>query len=83
MDAVNVPAGSRPARAYSGARRWIATVVASLATAYALDLVATVAGLLLVASGLLGGIDYAAALVLLLASYIAWGAGLWGVLKAN
>jgi hypothetical protein len=83
MDATKVRAGSRPARAFSGTRRWVATAVASVVTTYALDLVATGAGLLVVASGLLADIAYVAALLLLLASYVAWGAGLWAVLKAN
>ena len=64
-------------------RRWIATVAASLVTAYALDLFATALGLAVVASGWLTGIGYAAALALLSGTYVAWGAGLWAVLKAN
>jgi hypothetical protein len=83
MDAANVEAANRPARPISGARRWIATVAASCITAYALDLFATCLGLLVVASGLLSGIGYVEALLLLLASYVFWGSGLWAVLKAN
>ncbi len=83
MDAANVEAAKPAARAISGARRWIATAAASFVTAYALDLFATCLGLLVVASGLLSGIGYVEALLVLLASYVAWGGGLWAVLKAN
>ena len=83
MDVANVEAAKPSVRAFSGARRWVATVAASFITAYALDLVATSLGLLVVASGLLSGIGYVEALLLLLASYVFWGSGLWAVLKAN
>jgi hypothetical protein len=83
MDAVNVEPGKPSARAFSGARRWVATVAASLVTAYALDLFATALGLLLVASGLLSGIGLVEAIAILIASYVFWGGGLWAVLKAN
>ena len=56
MDAANVEAAKPSVRAFSGARRWIATVAASFVTAYALDFVATSLGLLVVASGVLSGI---------------------------
>ncbi|MBA4095664.1 MAG: hypothetical protein C0484_02700 [Rhodospirillum sp.] len=83
MDVTNVEAAKPSVRAFSGARRWVATVAASFITAYALDLVATSLGLLVVASGLLSGIGYVEALLLLLASYVFWGSGLWAVIKAN
>jgi hypothetical protein len=83
MDAANVGAGKPSARAFSGTRRWIATVAASFVTAYALDLFATALGLLTVASGLLSGIGTVEALLILLGSYVFWGSGLWAVLKAN
>jgi hypothetical protein len=83
MDAANVEAAKPSVRAFSGARRWMATAAASFITAYTLDLFATALGLLAVASGLLSGIDYVEALVLLLASYVFWGSGLWAVIKAN
>ena len=83
MDAANVEAAKPSVRAFSGARRWIATAAASFITAYALDLFATSLGLLVVASGLLSGIGYVEALLLLLASYVFWGSGLWAVIKAN
>jgi hypothetical protein len=81
MDGANVEAAKPSLRAFSA--RWIATVAASLVTAYGLDLFATALGLLMVASGLLSGIGYVEALLLLLASYVFWGSGLWAVLKAN
>ena len=83
MDEANVGAAKPSARAFSGARRWGATVAASVLTAYALDLVATAVGLLVAGSGLLAGIDYFLAITLLLASYVFWGSGLWAVIKAN
>ena len=83
MDAANVEAAKPSVRAFSGTRRWMATAAASFITAYALDLFATALGLLAVASGLLSGIGYIEALVLLLASYVFWGSGLWAVIKAN
>lgn len=52
-------------------------------SAYALDAVATAAGVLLVASGLLGGLDHRLVILFLVASYAAWGAGLRVSLQAN
>src|ERR1044071_1966730 len=83
MDGVNVEAAKPSARVISGARRWIATAAASFVTAYALDLFATCLGLLLVASELLSGIGHVEALLLLIASYVFWGSGLWAVRKAT
>ena len=83
MDAANARPANRSARAFSGTRRWGATVAASVLTTYALDLVATAMGLAVAGSGLLAGIDYFLALTLLLTSYVFWGSGLWQVIKAN
>src|SRR5687768_7816655 len=83
MDDVNVGAAKPSLRAFSGTRRWGATAAASIVTTYALDFVATALGLLVAGSGLLAGIDYLTALALLLVSYVAWGSGLWAVIKAN
>lgn len=83
MDAANVGAGKPSTRTFFGAKRWAATVAASLVTAYALDLFATALGLLAVASGLLSGIGLVEATVILIASYVFWGSGLWACLKAN
>ena len=62
---------------------WALTVAATAVSTYALDGVATAAGVLLVASGLLGGLGQWQALVLVAASYVAWGAGLRMSLGAN
>jgi NNMT/PNMT/TEMT family len=62
---------------------WALTVAATAVSTYALDAVATAAGVLLVASGLLGGLGRWQALVLVAASYVAWGAGLRMSLRAN
>ena len=83
MDSAKGEAAKPPVRAFSGARRWVATAAASFVTAYALDFVATSLGLLVVASGLLSGIGFVGALLLLVASYVFWGGGLWAVIKAN
>lgn len=67
----------------AGAGRWAVTVAATVASTYALDLMASAAGLALAASQLLSGLDRAWVLLFLLASYVAWGAGLWANLRAN
>ncbi len=67
----------------STARAWLLTFVATAASTYALDAVATAAGVLLVASGLLGGFDHRLLLAFLVGSYVLWGAGLRVNLKAN
>lgn len=66
-----------------GLGRWAATLVATAASTYALDLVATTAGLLLAASHVLSGLDRGWVLLFLAASYVAWGTGLWANLRAN
>jgi hypothetical protein len=75
--------GFRHISRFVRARTWIATVAASLVTFYALDIVATSAGLLVVASGLLGGISHWQALALWFATNVVWGAGLWSMMLAN
>lgn len=62
---------------------WAVTVTATAVSTYALDGVATAAGVLLVASGALGGLGYSHALVFLAATYAAWGVGLRANLLAN
>ena len=64
-------------------RRWTATTAATLCSTYVLDLVATTAGVLLVASEMLAGADRGRLLLLLAASYLAWGFGLRASLSAN
>lgn len=63
--------------------RWGFTLTATAASTYALDAVAAACGVLLVATGLLTGLDQTALLAFLAASYVAWGAGLRVNLKAN
>ena len=63
--------------------QWLITSGATVASTYALDAVATAAGVALVASGLLGGVDHTLALVFLATTYVAWGAGLRVNLRAN
>ncbi len=67
----------------SGLGTWTATGAATLASTYALDAISTAAGVVLVASGLLGGIGIEAALALLLASYAVWAMALRPSLGAN
>jgi len=61
----------------------VTTVTATALSTYALHAVAAAAGVLLVASGALGGLGHWHALVFLAASYLAWGAGLRVNLRAN
>jgi hypothetical protein len=83
MNATDLLTSPHRNRPMGRARPWLVTLAASAITTYALDLFATCAGLLLAASMLLEGISYAMALLLLFASYVAWGAGVWAILKAN
>jgi selenocysteine lyase/cysteine desulfurase len=76
------PQGARPGRARRLAP-WAITVAATAVSTYALDALATAAGVLLVASHALSGLPQWQALVLLAASYLAWGAGLRVSLRAN
>jgi hypothetical protein len=69
--------------AIRGARRWVVTLAATIASTYALDAVATAAGLALAASLLLHDLGHAWVLLFLAGSYVAWGAGMWTNLKAN
>jgi hypothetical protein len=62
---------------------WIITVLATLATTYALDAFATAVGGSLAASGLLARIDRAPLVGFLAATYLVWGAGLRANLAAN
>ena len=62
---------------------WAVTIGATAVSAYALDAVATAAGVLLVASHALSGLLHWQALVFLAATYVAWGTGLRVNLAAN
>jgi hypothetical protein len=80
---VEVRAGPRRAFSASETARWAATLTATAVSTYALDAVATAAGVLLVASQLLSGLDHAFVLLFLAGTYAAWGAGLRVNIKAN
>jgi hypothetical protein len=85
------PAGSRavalPHPAAPGRHRalsaWAITLAATAASTYALDAVATAAGVLLVATELLSGLDHSLALAVLAASYVVWGVSLRANLGAH
>jgi hypothetical protein len=62
---------------------WFITVAATAASTYALDAVATAAGVVLVASELLSGLDHMSAIAFLAATYVLWGLGLRANLRAN
>lgn len=64
-------------------KQWVITCAATAASTYALDAVATAAGLLLVASQLIRGLDHGFVLLFLAATYVLWAAGLRLNLRAN
>jgi hypothetical protein len=70
-------------KGWARTRRWAITLLATALSTYALDGVATAAGVLLAASDVLRGLDYSLLLVLLAGTYVLWGAALWVNLKAN
>lgn len=70
--------GKRP-----GLRKWAITLVATAGSTYALDAIATAAGLVLAASHVLRGLDHWLVLVLVGGTYVVWGAGLRVNLQAN
>ena len=75
-----------PARASTRtgtALAWGASLVATAASTYALDAVATATGLLLAASRLLVDAEYALLIALLVLSYGAWAVGLTANLRQN
>jgi hypothetical protein len=83
---LDVPAagdGPGPAPDRRGRRSWFATTIATVVSTYALDTAATAAGVALVATGLLAGLEHPLPLVFLVATYAAWGAGLRANLHAN
>jgi hypothetical protein len=65
------------------ASQWAVTIAATVLSTYALDAVATVAGLSLAAAGLLQGLGHMQVLLFLAATYLIWGLGLHVNLKAN
>lgn len=62
---------------------WAVSLAATGASTYALDATATAAGIYLVASGLLAGLNHQWMLAFLVASYTLWGLGLRVNLRAN
>jgi hypothetical protein len=70
-------------RASAGLRRWAVTIVATIASSLALDVVATTAGLVLATSAVLSAADHPTLLALLGMSYAAWALGLRANLRAN
>ena len=62
---------------------WSVTVLATVASTYALDGFAVAAGALLAASGLLRGLEHSLLLAFLAATYVAWFAGMRVNLAAN
>lgn len=83
MMGIAARAARGPALRVSGTKRWVVTIAATAVSTYALDAAATVAGLLLVASHLLRGVDHATVLLLLASTYVLWGTGLRVNLAAN
>jgi hypothetical protein len=63
--------------------RWGFTAVATLVSTYALDAFATAAGVLLVACGLLAGLDRDIVLAFVAGTYLIWALGLRSALAAN
>ncbi len=66
-----------------GAVAWGVSVVATAASTYALDAMATATGLVLAASGVLTGASHALLLTTLGVSYVMWGLGLRANLRQN
>jgi hypothetical protein len=64
-------------------RTWSITIAATLASTYALDAIASAAGLALAASGLLASLNHAQALIFLAATYVTWAVALRVNLHAN
>ena len=62
---------------------WLVTAVATVASTYTLEAVATATGILLAASGLLAGVGRPLLLGFLAVTYLAWAAGMRANLAAN
>jgi NNMT/PNMT/TEMT family protein len=62
---------------------WLVTLAATAVSTYALDAVATAAGVLLVASQLLSELDHVLVLGFLATTYLLWGVGVRANLRAN
>ena len=70
-------------KGWARTRRWAITLLATAISTYALDGVATVAGVLLAASHVIHGLDYSLLLVVLGGTYLLWAAALRVNLNAN
>ena len=68
---------------WAEARKWAVTFGATVVSTYALDALATAAGVALAASQALRGVDHGLLLIFLATTYVAWGAGLRVNLRAN
>lgn len=66
-----------------GAVAWVVTLAATAVSAYALDVLATAAGIFLVATEILSGLDHPLLLAALGLSYVVWGLGLTANLRQN
>jgi hypothetical protein len=66
-----------------GGRRWLITLVATVVSTYALDVIATTCGIALVASGVLDGLEGGVLVGILAASYVVWALGLRQAMAAN
>jgi hypothetical protein len=73
----------RARRAAAAPGPWAITVAATAVSTYALDAVATVAGVALVATGLLAGLGHGLLAGALALTYVAWAAGMRVNLRAN
>lgn len=80
---INIDRNRPRVRSLTRTKQFLVTCAATLVSTYALDAIATAAGLLLVASNFLGGIGHVHALLFLASTYILWGAGLRVNLRAN
>ena len=69
--------------AFSNRKRWVVSLLATIASTYALDAVATAAGMSLVISNLLLGLDHLPAILFLASTYVVWGTGLRVNLNVN
>ena len=58
---------------FSNRKRWAVSLLATIASTYALDAVATAAGMSLVISNLLLGLDHLPAILFLASTYVVWG----------
>ena len=83
MLAAPVPLSIRPISGCRALRRWLVSIAATGVSTYALDAIATFAGLALVASGIMRDIELSLAWALLGASYVVWWVGLRVSLAAN